>query len=55
VATSVVVNPASTASVIADDVLVGVKTIIVMIRGPTRRTAAALAREVEPVRLRPLR
>jgi hypothetical protein len=54
VAIFAVVNPASIASVVADDAPMGVKMIIVMIRGPIRRLAAAMAMEVASVRLRPL-
>jgi hypothetical protein len=54
VATSTAVNLASTASTVADDASMGVKMIIVMIRGPIRRLAAATAMEVAPMSLRPL-
>jgi hypothetical protein len=54
-ATSAAVNPASTTSIDTDDALAVVKTIIVMIRGPIRRLAVAIAAEVAPVSLRPPR
>jgi hypothetical protein len=54
-ATSAAVNPVSTTSAVADDAPVGAKMIIVMIRGSTKRPIVAMAREVVPVRLRPLR
>jgi hypothetical protein len=54
-ATSAAVNPASTTSIDTDDAPAVVKTIIVMIRGPIRRLAVAIAAEVAPVSLRPPR
>jgi hypothetical protein len=55
VATSAAVNPALTTSVVADNAPVGVKTIIVMIRGPITRLVAATTTEVVPGSLRPPR
>jgi hypothetical protein len=54
-ATSAAVNPASTTSIDTDDAPAVVKMIIVMIRGPIRRLAVAIAAEVAPVSLRPPR
>jgi hypothetical protein len=52
-ATSAVVNPASTFSVDTDDDPTRAKTIIVMIRGPIKRLMAATAAEVTLASLRP--
>jgi hypothetical protein len=49
-ATSAAVNPASTASAVANDAPVGVKMIIVMISGPIRRPVVAMSMEVATVR-----
>jgi hypothetical protein len=51
-ATSTAVNLASVASTDTDDAPVGVKMIILMIRGPIKRLAATTVAEVAPVSLR---